>query len=323
MAGITDLLTKMQAIDNPKDMEYLINLIMNNPRAAPIDKSEDLTTVPMVPISNADLNRYIQADQQFKGTNLGQNPAAYINPANTTHFTQTNIPSDTVEGNVVNGEYYPGVTPRKLWVNADSMPEDVTNVAVHENIHANTHERPNYYPDMAKSPERISDEAHARLLGRILSPGGNLRVGLHEGRVGEFLDRVQGHIPHSPYLHDEIINAVNAKMPLSNDIGYGPTEPAAWAGAAESLLPSGQMPIQEEMNRKGLGALYAEMTTTGPVATRREPSLLERAQDFFRGESDNGEPYELEGNAKQGKKNGGLIAAVAAHNQRRRARRRS
>jgi len=323
MAGITDLLTKLQAINNPKDMGYLSDLIMNNPRAVPIDTNEDTTTVPMVPISNADLNRYIQATQQFKGTNLGTNPAAYINPAHTTHFTQTNIPSDTVEGNVVNGEYYPGVTPRKLWVNADSLPEDVANVAVHENIHANTHERPNYYPDMATSPERISDDATARLLGRIISPGGNLRVGPHEGNMGEFLDRYyHGHIPHSPYLHDEIINAVNAKMPLSNDIGYGPTEPAAWAGAAESMLPSGQMPIQEELNRRGLGALYAEMTTTGPVATRRKPNLLERAQDFFHGESDN-EPYELEGNAKQGKKNGGLIAAVAAHNQRRRARRRS
>ena len=318
MAGIADLLNREGDLDalvqqilqegNPQDIEYLRAVIMDNERANPIVGKDGNMTVPAVPVRNVDIHRYIQNDARLRDTNVGQNPAAYIHPAHTTHYTQTDIPSTEVEGNVVHGEYYPGRKPRWLWVSADQPSLGVADTTVHENVHANTYERPNYYPDMAKMPQRILENKAAHFL---------------LGETGSTLDREYRKLmSHSPYLDKEIAKAVKDKMPIPYDIEYGKTEPAAWAAAREALLPSGEMPIQEEMNRQGLGALYAEMTTTGPVATRREPSLLERAKDLYHGEVDLGEPYELKGNPKKGKNKGGSVAAIVANNQRLRLRRR-
>lgn len=336
MAGIADLLNKKEIREgdldalvaqimqeaNPQDVDYLRALVMDVEEAKPRAEANGDITVPAVPISNADLNRYIQADERFRHTNVGQNPASYIHPAYITHFTQMDIPSEK-EGHVIHGEYQPGSKPRWLWANANMPAENVANTAVHENIHANTHERKNYYPDAAKRPERILEN---KALGQLL------------GRSGSDLNSAYRKLTsHSPYLHDEITAAVKSKMPIPYDIEYGPTEPAAWAGATESLLPAGQMPIQEEMNRQGLGALYGEMTSTGPVATRWDPSFIDsvkehlfntsvpvakRIRNYIEGAAIPEEPYELKGNSKKGKKNGGSVAAIVAHNQKLRARRR-
>ena len=120
----------------------------------------------------------------------------------------------------------------RVWASVSGKQNDFVDTLVHENIHANTFEGP------------------AR----------------KEARQDHFLG-------HSPYLRYELMNMEHEKLPVpltteEREAAWNkdsPGEPAAYIGAAEAMLPEGLMPIQEEMNRRGLGALYAHMTTAGPV----------------------------------------------------------
>jgi len=264
----------------PKGLDLLRQSVFNDPRTSPYLGPEDNVVVPALPVSNQYINELIRSDPNFNQTNVGANPAAYIDPRYKTSLTRTTIPSESVEGNVTAGEYYPDSAPRFLWANAAQPSGRILDTLVHENIHANTHERPNYYPSAYEAPRGALGQA-----ARFLAPAA----------LTSTYDEYKRSQAHSPYLHDEIMEAVKNKMPIEHNIGYGPTEPAAWSGAREAMLPSGQMPIQEEMNRRGLGALYAHMTTAGPVATRLPPSILQRLQDYMSGEPSE-EPYELRGN---------------------------
>jgi hypothetical protein len=292
MAGIKDL---MEAVDRDPYFER-----------TPIPR-ERHPWMPSVKYSNQELAELIRSDPRFSGTNVGVNPAAYLDPRYESGLTRYFLGLDKKHG--ATGEYYRKDDPRRekggrLWASTISDdPASFLNTLVHENIHANTFEGP-------------AKEAAAQKRG-----------------------------DNPPFLARHLTAAARENLPpFGTNIGYENYEPVAWVGAAEAMLPEGQMPIQEDMNRQGLGALYAHMTTPGPVATRWDPSVwealkayigpdedtlqhtgpsvMQRVHNYVESELTPEEPYELKGNPKKGKKAGGSIAAIVAHNQRLRVRRR-
>lgn len=242
-------------------IKALMQEVEGDPYFAAVMNTKDHAFVPARPYDNRYLADIIRSDPKFGGTNAGANSLAYLDPRYESELTPFDL-------NVAQGAYYRKYLPERnlagrMWASTrDRTPEEFLNTLIHENIHANTFEGP------------------AR----------------KEAAKDSFLG-------HSPYLRYELMNMEHEKLPkpLTEEERTAawkrdsPGEPAAYVGAAEAMLPSGQMPIQEEMNRRGLGALYAHMTTAGPVATRLPPSILQRLQDYMSGEPSE-EPYELRGN---------------------------
>lgn len=294
MAGIKEL---MEAVDSDPYFEN-----------TPIPREKN-PWMPSVKYDNRLLAEIIKNDPRFKDTNVGVNPAAYLDPRYQSGLTRLYL---SLGGNkAATGEYYRTDDPRRqkggrLWASTkanENDPYKFLSTLVHENIHANTFEG----PAVKAASEKRGD--------------------------------------NPPFLARHLMAAARDRLPpFGTNIGYEDYEPVAWIGAKEALLPSGEMPIQEEMNRHGLGALYAHMTTPGPVATRWDPSVMEaikayigpdedtlqhhgpsvmqRVQNYIESGIGSEEPYELKGNSKKGKKNGGSVAAIVAHNQKLRARRR-
>lgn len=228
----------------------------------PIPRERD-PWMPSVGYDNRLLAEILKGDPRFRGTNVGSNPEGYLDPRYESGLTRYALGIGNSRG--ATGEYYSKYDPHRnqggrLWASTISDdPASFLRTLTHENIHGNTFEGP------------------AR----------------EEASKSTFY--------HSPYLSRELMEMEHEKLPTSltkaeRKSAFGENyEPVAWVGATEAMLPSGQMPIQEEMNRRGLGALYAHMTTAGPVATRLPPSILQRLQDYMSGESSE-EPYELRGN---------------------------
>lgn len=219
---------------------------------------------PTVKLSNEQIAEIIKSDPSFAGTNVGVNPAAYLDPRHQTALTTYALSPG--RGREIHGEQIDLGDPRRdtwgrVWATTrNQTPETFLNTMVHENIHANTFEGP-------------AREAAAQKRG-----------------------------DNPPFLYNQLMAASRDRLPpFKTNIGYEDYEPVAWIGAKEAFLPEGQMPIQEEMNKRGLGALYAHMTTAGPVATRLSPSLVERLRDYMRGEPSE-EPYELRGNVEEKKR---------------------
>ena len=265
MAGIRDL---MEAVNRDPYFDRTAIPSGKDPR------------MPSVKYDNKLLAEIIKNDPQFQGTNVGGNPAAYLDPRYQSGVTKHQL---LKRNGVVRGTYYLPDDPRRqqgdrLWASTKSDdPHSFLDTLVHENIHGNTFEGP-------------AKEAAAQKRG-----------------------------DNPPYLYNQLMFAAKDRLPpFGTNIGYEDPEPVAWVGAKEAMLPSGEMPIQEEMNRHGVGALYAHMTTAGPVATRWEPSIAEalkaymtdpdeeriqmygpsgirRLQNYL-GSSFNYEPYELRGN---------------------------
>ena len=280
-----------------------------NSAPAPTGPDEPM---PSVPYDNRLLAELIKSDPRFKGTNIGSNPSGYLDPRYESGLTKYLI--DLGKAGTVQGEYYLKHDPSRneggrLWTSTSrDDPYSFLRTLVHENIHANTMEGP------------------ARVEGSRSTPS------------------------HTSYLNSELMDMEHAKLPTYLTSGErisalaNSKEPIAWVGSNEAMLPSGQMPIQEEMNRRGLGALYAHMTTAGPVATRWDPSVIDalkayighdddtlqhhgpavtkRVRNYIESELAPEEPYELKGNPKKGKNKGGSVAAIVANNQRLRLRRR-
>jgi hypothetical protein len=243
----------------------LMNQVYDDPYFSAVLNTDKHPEVPAIPYDNRTLAEILRSDPKFSGTNVGANAGAYLDPRYETGLTPFAIGQGR-EGNIVGG-YYKKYLPERndmdrVWASVGNTPRDFVDTLAHENIHANTFEGP-----------AREEAAKHRFLG------------------------------HSPYLRYELMEMEHEKLPtpLTKEERAAawdrdsPGEPAAWIGAREAMLPSGQMPIQEEMNRRGLGALYAHMTTAGPVATRLPPSILQRLQDYMSGEPSE-EPYELRGN---------------------------
>ena len=242
----------------------LMNQVYDDPYFSAVLNTDKHTDVPAIPYDNRELAEILRADPRFSGTNVGANAGAYLDPRYETGLTPFAI-GQGKEGNIVGG-YYKKYMPERndtdrVWASVGNTPRDFVDTLVHENIHANTLE------GVARR-----EAAENYILG------------------------------HSPYLSRELMGMEHERLPkpLTEEERLAAkennVEPVAWIGAREAMLPSGQMPIQEEMNRRGLGALYAHMTTAGPVATRLHPTLAQRLQDFIHGEYSE-EPYELRGNA--------------------------
>ena len=200
--------------------------------------------VPAVQYDNKVLAELIKNDPQFSGTNVGVNPAAYLDPRYQSGLTRYAL-SLGKKGSAT-GEYYKKDDPHRqksgrLWASTiEDDPYKFLNTIVHENIHGNTFEGP-------------AKEAAAMKRG-----------------------------DNRPYLYNQLLWAARDRLPkFDTNIGYEEYEPVAWIGAKEAMLPAGEMPIQEEMNRSGIGALYAHMTTAGPVATRWEPSIVEKLKAYM------------------------------------------
>lgn len=268
MAGIRDLI---EAVNNDP---YFKN--------TPPPRGKDFS-MPSLKYDNKLLAEIIKNDPQFQDTNVGVNPAAYLDPRHQSGLTRYHL---NLGGNrAATGEYYDLEDPRRqeggrVWTSTrgnQNDPYKVLNTLIHENIHANTFEG----PAIEQAKEKRGD--------------------------------------NPPFLARHLMSAARDRLPpFGTDIGYEYYEPVAWVGAKEAMLPSGEMPIQEDMNERGLGALYAHMTTAGPVATRWEPSIaqalkaymtdpdeerlqmygpsvMQRFQNYL-GSSFSGEPYELRGN---------------------------
>lgn len=290
----------------------LMRAVHGDPYFAAVLNTEDHPEVPAIAYDNKLLALILKEDPRYSETNIGANAEAYLDPRYETGLTPFNLRVN--ESSTAAGEYYPKYdaernTADRVWASVRDTPTNFVDTLAHENIHANSLEGP-----------AREEAAQNRLLG------------------------------HSPYLNRELMSVEHEKLPrpLTEeerlDASQSVREPVAYIGAREALLPSGQMPIQEEMNRRGLGALYAHLTTPGPVATRWTPSVMEalkaylgpdedtlqhhgpsvmkRVQNYIENKNGAEEPYELEGNPKKGKKNGGSVAAIVAHNQKLRARRR-
>lgn len=241
----------------------LMDAVYDDPYFAAVLNTENRPEAPSIPYDNRLLARILKEDPRYSRTNVGSNAGAYLDPKYETGLTPFALGYGE-KGDAL-GEYYPKFDPERnmsdrVWASVGGSPSNFVDTLVHENIHANTLEGP-----------ARKEAAENRFLG------------------------------HSPYLSRELMGMEHEKLPrpltaeertsaLESD-----KEPVAWVGAREAMLPSGQMPIQEEMNRRGLGALYAHMTTAGPVATRVNPSLIQRLQDFMHDEPSE-EPYELRGN---------------------------
>ena len=291
-------------------IKELMQEVEGDPYFAAVMNTKGHAYVPAVPYDNRLLAGILRADPRYSGTNAGVNAGAYLDPRYESELTPFDL-------NIAQGAYYRKYNPERnlagrMWASTRGRtPEEFVNTLIHENIHANTFEGP------------------AR----------------KEVRQDHFLG-------HSPYLRYELMNMEHEKLPVpltteEREAAWNkdsPGEPAAYIGAAEAMLPEGQMPIQEEMNRRGLGALYAHMTTAGPVATRWDPSVIDalkayighdddtlqhhgpavtkRVRNYIESELAPEEPYELKGNPKKGKNKGGSVAAIVANNQRLRLRRR-
>lgn len=260
----------------------LIEAVNNDPYFKNIPVLRGKFPMPSLKYDNKLLAEIIKNDPQFQGTNVGVNPAAYLDPRHQSGLTKYHLGSGDTE---VHGQYYDLKDPRRkeggrLWATTRGNEDDpykVLNTLIHENIHANTFEG----PAIERAKERRGD--------------------------------------NPPFLARHLMSAARDRLPpFGTDIGYEYPEPVAWIGAKEAMLPAGEMPIQEEMNKGGVGALYAHMTTAGPVATRWEPSIAQAlkaymtdpdeeriqmygpsvAQRFknYLGSSFGYEPYELRGN---------------------------
>lgn len=240
----------------------LMDAVYGDPYFAAVLNTEDRPEVPSISYDNRMLADVLRSDPKYSGSNAGANAGAYLDPRYETGLTPFVLRQK--EGQAV-GQYYSKDHPERnvsdrVWASVSSRPSDFVDTLVHENIHANSLEGP-----------ARQEAARDHFLG------------------------------HSPYLRYELMDMEREKLPnpLTKqeriDAWQSEREPVAYVGAREAMLPSGQMPIQEEMNRRGLGALYAHMTTAGPVATRVKPSMIQRLQDFMYGDPSE-EPYELRGN---------------------------
>lgn len=200
-------------------------------------------------IANTQLARSIQAEPGLAGTNLSINPAAYLAPQLPTYFSnnefQTYIPEQKSQSRAIGLFHH------------DTGKTEVTN---------------RYLPgfDSPDNPQSLRDTANTiahENIHRNTAQRGALRQ--PEGST--------------PYLRGEITEAARKRYPELNaaDINYGALEPLAWAGAQEALDKAGQLPIQEEMDAKGLGNLYGLMVTHGPIATEWNPTDLELLKQWW------------------------------------------
>ena len=230
MAGITDLLTDSAALD-------ALMKQLSEGDAPPQTFTEVMGDIQHDPnisdknrasISHADLINMIKADPRFAYLPIGENPSAWLDPSQTSQFSRERLPK----------EYIPEEN-RYTDVNGIYEP-DLNRVQV--------------YADPKRFPaDLLNTLAHENVHRTTMTRG------LHRQPEGT-----------TPHLRGEITAAYRKHFPGHSykNINYGDVEPVAWASAQEATTPAGQdMPIQSEMSGKGLGTLYALMTTPGAVAT--------------------------------------------------------
>lgn len=64
-------------------------------------------------------------------------------------------------------------------------------------------------------------------------------------------------------------------------VDYGQSEPEAYMGSEEAMLPRGQLPVREALKPYNLEQIYDRATVRGPTASSTKPTLIQRARDYL------------------------------------------
>ena len=209
---------------------------------------------------NSDLTKELLSTPGVQGTNFAGNPGAYVDPAGSTYVHQDRLYAPVDVGGMYTTEIARGPEIGGVYRRGDDKSVHLSSPMQEDELGT---------PTGTDAVDFTKALAHENIH----------KTYDDQGMYSQNMAR------RMQMLRETLLKVRKKALPAfkrtDESIDYGQSEPEAYMGSEEAMLPRGQLPVREALKPYNLEQIYDRATVRGPTASSTKPTLIQRARDYL------------------------------------------